>query len=73
MNYRRLAEINSGYYGLSQMRTLARGPYSVRNKGSELYGEDAKIQYCNSTRSYHKLVVRFFGATLCGKQLTSLE
>ena len=42
------------------MRTLARCPYSVRNKGSELYGEDAEIQYYNSTRAYHKLMERFF-------------
>ena len=33
-NYRRMTEINSRYYGLSLMRTLTRGPYSVRNKGS---------------------------------------
>ena len=35
--YRRLTEINSRYYGLSLMRTLPRGPYSVRYKGSLLY------------------------------------
>ena len=35
-NYRRLAEINSRYYGLSLMRTPTQGPYSVRNKGSWL-------------------------------------
>ena len=34
INYRRLTEINSPYYGLSLIRTLTRGPYSVRNKGS---------------------------------------
>jgi len=33
-NYRHLTEINSCYYGLSLMRTLTQGPYSVRNKGS---------------------------------------
>ena len=33
-NYRRLTEINSRYYGLSLLRTLTQGPYSVRNKGS---------------------------------------
>ena len=33
-NYRRLTEINSRYYGLSLMRTLTWGPYSVRYKGS---------------------------------------
>ena len=32
--YRRLTETNSRYYGLSLMRTLTRGPYSVRFKGS---------------------------------------
>ena len=32
--YRRLTEINSRYYGLSVMRTLTRGPNSVRHKGS---------------------------------------
>ena len=31
--YRRLTEINSRYYGLSVMRTLTRGPNSVRHKG----------------------------------------
>ena len=35
-NYRRLTEINSRYYGLSLMRTLTRGPCSVRCKGSWL-------------------------------------
>ena len=34
--YRRLTEINSRYYGLSLMRTLTRGPNSVRNKVSWL-------------------------------------
>ena len=33
-NYRRLTEINTCYYGLSLIRTLPRGPYSVRYKGS---------------------------------------
>ena len=33
-NYRFLTEINSRYYGLSLMRTLTLGPYSVRNKWS---------------------------------------
>ena len=33
INYRRLTEINSRYYGLSLMRTLTRGPYSVHCKG----------------------------------------
>ena len=37
--YRRLTEINSRYYGLSLMRTLTRGPNSVRYKGSWLYLE----------------------------------
>ena len=37
IKYRRLTEINSRYYGLSLMRTLTRGPYSVRYKGSWLY------------------------------------
>ena len=37
INNRRLTEINSRYYGLSLMRTLTRGPHSVRNKGSWLY------------------------------------
>ena len=36
INFRRLTEINSHYYGLSVMRTLTRGPYSVRCKGSWL-------------------------------------
>ena len=36
-NCRRLTEINSRYYGLSLMRTLTWGPYSVRYKGSWLY------------------------------------
>ena len=35
-NYRRLTEINSRYYGLSLIRTLTQGPYSVHNKGSWL-------------------------------------
>ena len=35
-NYRRLTEINSRYYGHSLMRTLPRGPSSVRYKGSWL-------------------------------------
>ena len=34
INYRRLTEMNSRYYGLSLMRTLTRGPNGVRNKGS---------------------------------------
>ena len=33
-NYRRLTEINSRYYGLLLMRTLTRGPCSIRCKGS---------------------------------------
>ena len=33
-NYRHLTEINTRYYGLSLIRTLPRGPYSVRYKGS---------------------------------------
>ena len=33
INYRRLTEINSSYYGLSLMRTLTWGPHSVRYKG----------------------------------------
>ena len=33
-NYRRLTEINTRYYGHSLIRTLPRGPYSVRYKGS---------------------------------------
>ena len=37
--YRQLTEINSCYYGLSVMRTLTRGPNSVRHKGSWLYSE----------------------------------
>ena len=36
INYRRLTEINSRFYGLAVMRTLSGGPYSVRNKGSWL-------------------------------------
>ena len=36
-NYRCLIEINSGYYGLSLIRTLTEVPYSVRYKGSCLY------------------------------------
>ena len=32
--YRYLTEINSRYYGLSLVRTLTRGPYIVRCKGS---------------------------------------
>ena len=32
-----LTEINSRYYGLSLMRTLTRGPYSVHFKGSWLF------------------------------------
>ena len=35
-NYRRLTEINFRYNGLSLMRTLPRGPSSVRYKGSWL-------------------------------------
>ena len=35
-NYRRLTEINFRYYALSLMRTLPRGPSSVRYKGSWL-------------------------------------
>ena len=34
INYRRLTEINSRYYGLSLVRTLTCGPEGVRNKGS---------------------------------------
>ena len=34
INYRRLTEINSRYYGLSLLRTLTCGPEGVRNKGS---------------------------------------
>ena len=37
--YRCLTEINSRYYGHSLMRTLTRGPHSVRYKGSWLYWE----------------------------------
>ena len=33
LNYRRLTEINSRYYGLLLMRTLAQGRYNVRYKG----------------------------------------
>ena len=40
-NYRRLTEIKSRYYGLSLMRTLTRGPYGVRYKGSWLYSLSA--------------------------------
>ena len=36
INNRRLTEINSRYYRLSLMRTLTRGPHSVRNKWSWL-------------------------------------
>ena len=32
INYRRLTEINSWYYGLSLMRTLTQDPYSIRYK-----------------------------------------
>ena len=32
INYRRLTEINSHYYGLSLLRTLKRGPEGVCNK-----------------------------------------
>ena len=35
-NYRRYTEIKSRYYGLSLMRTLTRGFYIVRSKGSGL-------------------------------------
>ena len=37
INYRRLTEINSRYYGLSLQRTLTSGPHSVHYKGSWLY------------------------------------
>ena len=37
MNYRRLTEIFSRYYGLSLLRTLTRSPEGVRNNGSSLY------------------------------------
>ena len=37
MNYRRLTEIDSRYYGLSLLRRLTCGPECVRNKGSSLY------------------------------------
>ena len=37
INYICLTEIISRYYGLSLVRTLTRGPYGVRNKGSWLY------------------------------------
>ena len=40
-SYRCLTEINSRYYGLSLMRTLTQGPYSVRFKGSWLHEEFA--------------------------------
>ena len=33
-NYRHLTGINSCFYGLLLIRTLTRGPYSVRYKGS---------------------------------------
>ena len=36
INFRRLTETNSRYYGPLVMRTLTRGPYSVRYKGSWL-------------------------------------
>ena len=36
INFSRLTEINSHYFGLSLMRTLTGGPYSVRFKGSWL-------------------------------------
>ena len=36
INYRRLTEINSRYYGLSLMRTPAQGLHSSRYKGSEV-------------------------------------
>ena len=32
INYRRVTEINSWYYGLSLMRTLTQDPYSIRYK-----------------------------------------
>ena len=38
-NYRGLTEINFCYYGLSLVRTLTLGPYSVRDKGN--YGQFA--------------------------------
>ena len=36
INYRRLTERNSCYYGLSLFRTLTRGPEGVRNEAGEL-------------------------------------
>ena len=33
-NYKRLTEINSPYYGLPLKRTVTRGPYRVRYKGT---------------------------------------
>ena len=35
-NYKRLTEINSPYYGLPLKRTVTRGPYRVRYKGTWL-------------------------------------
>ena len=35
INYRRLTEINSRYYGHSLLRTLTHGPEGVHNKGSD--------------------------------------
>ena len=35
--YRRLTEINSRYYGLSLMRTLTQGPYSICYKGRSFH------------------------------------
>ena len=46
INYRCLTETHSRYYGLSLMRTLTRGPYSVRWKRCWLYW--LLFPYCQS-------------------------
>ena len=53
INYRRLTEINSRYYGLSLLRTLTRGPEGVRTEKGEL------------TVALHKIIHAFFYCSLC--------
>ena len=54
-NYRRLIEINSRYYGLSLMRTLTRGPYSVRYKGEGKTGVPGEKPLGAKERTNNKL------------------
>ena len=65
INYRRLTEINSRYYGLSLMRTLTRGPHSVRNKGSWLYTEELFVSALKAIQYSMNIALLFVFVVVC--------